>query len=143
MGVKTIDEALKLADFQGLDLVEIAPSAQPPVCKIISYSKFLYQEEQKIKAMKNTKSDLKEIRLTPRIEEHDINTKLNQIMKFLTQGHKVKISMLLKGREVSKPEQGRKIIDSIIDRVKEVGEIQAPPSKDGRGIFLTIHPKKK
>ena len=135
-------EALELAKTAGLDLVEIAATAQPPVCKIINYSKFLYQEEQKSKANRASRTDVKEIRLRPRIEEHDVKTKTNQIIKFLSQGHKVKVSLQFKGREISRPELGNKVIQDLILALTPYAELQAPPAKDGRGIYLTLLPKK-
>jgi len=135
-------EALELAKNAGLDLVEIAATAQPPVCEIINYSKFLYQEEQKSKANRASRTDVKEIRLRPRIEEHDVKTKTNQIIKFLSQGHKVKVSLQFKGREISRPELGNKVIQDLINALTPYAELQAPPAKDGRGIYLTLLPKK-
>lgn len=142
LGVLDIKKALSLAENEGLDLVEIAPNATPPVCKIISISKFNYLEEQKKKANKSSKQDLKEIRLTSRIEDHDFETKVKQITKFLSQGHKVKVSLLFKGRESSKPEAGRRVVDDLLLKISEFGELQSKPSHESRGIFLTIHPKR-
>lgn len=120
----------------------IAENANPPVCKIISYSKFLYLEEQKIKSQKNHRVEIKEIRLTPRIEENDLNTKIKHIRKFILSGDKVKVSLLLKGRENSKPGQGEKIIATIIAELESIADLTSPPSRDGRGFFLTLSPKK-
>jgi len=136
-------EAIKLAESIGLDLVEISPSANPPVCKVVDYSKFLYLEEQKAKQRSKAKKiELKEIKLRPNIDTHDLNTKIKHIEKFLAEGDKIKISVNFKGREATHPEVGKRIILTLIAHFSEMAEVSQPNSKDPKNLILLLAPKK-
>lgn len=138
----SIKEAKTRASYAKLDLVEIAPTAQPPVVKILDYGKFKYEQQQKEKEAKkaNPKHEFKEVRFRVTIEEHDFNTKVNQAIKFLQQGHKVKATVQFKGRQISHPDLGSKIINQLLEALKDVGKPETPPRKDGRNIGVTILP---
>ena len=135
IGIVSREVALKLALEEGLDLVEISPLAKPPVCKILDYSKFLYNEEKKHKAQhKAHKIEIKEVRLRPNIEEHDFNTKKKQIEKFILNGNKVKLSLSFKGREITKPELGMRVMERICQELEPMVEFVSRPTKDGKSI---------
>ncbi|MEA1964268.1 MAG: translation initiation factor IF-3 [Candidatus Aerophobetes bacterium] len=145
LGLFPLKEALKIVQKEGLDLVEVAPDSNPPVCRILDYGKFKYQrEKQRKKARKKQATDtLKEVRLSYKIGEHDLETKLNRISKFLQEGHKVKISLRFKGREMIYRERGEKILERVIQEVEEVGKAESSPSMRGRSIEQYLVPKIK
>ena len=127
-----------------LDLVEIAPSADPPVCRIMDYGKFRYQQSKKIQDAKKTQTviQVKEIRLRPKTEEHDLQVKIRHIKKFLEQQDKVKVSMMFRGREIAYTEIGRKIMEEIRDALLNDGVIDQHPRLEGRNMVMVIAPKK-
>jgi len=143
LGIMSIEEALKAAHDRGLDLVEVAPKADPPVCKIMDYGKFKYQQSKKIQDAKKKQASvqIKEIKLKPRIEEHDLQFKLKSIKKFLSCGNKVKISMIFKGREIIYSEMGRKILERIEGEVAEMGSVEVKPRLEGRNLVMLIGAK--
>jgi len=145
LGVFPLKEALEIAQKEELDLVEVAPDSSPPVCRILDYGKFKYQrEKQKKKARKKQATDtLKEVRLSYKIGEHDFETKLNRISKFLKEGHKVKISLRFKGREMIYRERGKKILERVIQEVEAIGRAETSPSMRGRSIEQYLVPKIK
>ena len=143
VGVLPISEARKLAQEAGLDLVEIVPNAKPPVCKIIDYGKYKYELGKKEKMMKKKQHviHVKEIRLSPKIEEHDFNFKLNHARKFIEQGNKVKVSIPFKGRQLAHVEFGREVIDRFAAELDDIAKLEVAPKMDGR-IMTAIFVKK-
>jgi len=139
-----IKEALALADEQGLDLVEIAPAANPPVCKIMDYKKFLYELKKKQKEIKANaaKIILKEIRLGPNTDDHDFNFKLKHGIKFLEEGAKLKVYVFFKGRSIVYKEQGELILLRFAQEVEDVGRVEQLPKLEGKRMIMLVSPKK-
>lgn len=139
-----LKKAREVAENRGLDLVEVSPDAKPPVCKILDFGKYRFEQSKKIKESKKKQNVIltKEIRLRPKIEEHDFNTKLRQTIGFLRKGYKVKISVRFRGRELSHTDIGRNIINRIIEEVSQVGVVDFNPKFEGRVIVTVISPKK-
>ena len=136
--------ALQEAEKQGLDLVEISPTANPPVCKIVDYQKFLYEQKRKQKEIKanSAKVVVKEIRLGPQTDDHDFNFKLNHAVKFLKEGQKVKVDVFFKGRTIVYKEQGEAILLKFADALMEYGKPEAMPKLEGKRMIMMITPKK-
>ncbi len=143
-GVTSTSDALRLADQLELDLVEISPNADPPVCKIIDYQKFLYQQKKRQKEMKaNTvKVVIKEIRFGPNTDEHDFNFKLNHAKKFLEEGSKVKAFVFFKGRSILFKEQGEILLLRFAQELEELGSVEQMPKLEGKRMTMFISPKK-
>jgi translation initiation factor IF-3 len=143
LGIKPLKEALRLAQEANLDLVNVAPQAKPPVCRIMDYGKYRYEQSKREKeARKNQKIiQVKEVRLSPSIEENDVQTKLNNVKKFLQKGNKVKLTIRFRGREITHQELGRRILDRMADEVKEISEIERPPKLEGRQMIMILTPK--
>jgi translation initiation factor IF-3 len=143
LGIKSRQEALEMAQNVNLDLVMVAPTAKPPVCRIMDYGKFRFEQQKKDKeARKNQKIiNVKEVRLSPTIEEHDFNTKLKNAIKFLENGDKVKASIRFKGRAITHKGIGQRVLDRFSDACKEVGNVESAPKMDGRSMFLMLAPK--
>ncbi len=144
-GVYALRDALRLADELELDLVEISPKADPPVCKIIDYSKFLYQQKKKQKEMKakTVKVIIKEIRFGPNTDEHDFNFKLKHAEKFLKEGAKVKAFVFFKGRSILFKEQGEILLLKLATELEEFGSVEQMPKLEGKRMTMFISPKKK
>ena len=140
----TLGEALAIAARTGLDLVEVSPNASPPVCKIMDYGKFRYQQNKKLQDAKKSQTiiQVKEIRLRPKTEEHDLEVKLKHIKKFLSQGDKVKITMMFRGRELAYTEIGRKIMEELKANLEEISVIDQQPRLEGRNMIMIVAPKK-
>ncbi len=138
-------EALKLARSQGLDLVEVAPTANPPVCRIINYGKYLYQlSKRQHEAKKHQKSiELKEVKFRPRTSEHDFGVKKNHIVEFLQEGNKVKATVTFRGREMAHRNIGMQMIERLIQEVSEVGVVEARPRQEGPNLTAILAPNKK
>lgn len=143
LGVFSREKALELAREQELDLVEVAPFATPPVCRIIDFSKFKYEEEKKKKHILKTQRQhrLKEIRLKPNIEEHDYQTKLKAALNFLSKGNKVKINLFFRGREMAHLDLGKKILDRFMSDITGVANIEREPRLIGKVMSVLIGPK--
>ncbi|WP_142289526.1 translation initiation factor IF-3 [Gottfriedia luciferensis] len=143
LGIKTKQEALELASNVNLDLVMVAPTAKPPVCRIMDYGKFRFEQQKKDKeSRKNQKIiSMKEVRLSPTIEEHDFNTKLRNAIKFLEKGDKVKASIRFKGRAITHKEIGQRVLDRFSAACAEVATVETHPKMDGRSMFLVLAPK--
>jgi translation initiation factor IF-3 len=143
--VASLEKALKMADEMELDLVEISPKAEPPVCKIIDYKKFLYDSKKKQKALKakQTKVVIKEIRFGPNTDEHDFNFKLNHAKKFLQEGAKVKAFVFFKGRTIVFKERGEVLLLKFVDELEEYGLPEAMPKMEGKKMIVNLVPKKK
>lgn len=143
LGVVSLHKALDTARDADLDLVEIAPDANPPVCKIMDFGKFRYKQQMKAKKSKKKqhKVKLKEVRFRPRIEIHDYEMKVNQAKKFLEKGNSVKLTIMFRGREMAHKEDGYELIDQIIEDLSEVGAVDKQPQGEGRFINAVIKPK--
>jgi len=144
IGIKTSAEALEYAYSKGLDLVEIAAQADPPVTKVMDYGKYRYEQEQKAKQARKHQSQIhvKEIKLRPKIQVHDYNTKKGHVERFLNQRAKVKVTIMFRGREQSHPERGRDLLMRLAEDVKEIGQIESPPLQDGRNMVMLLGPTK-
>ena len=143
LGVMSSDEALKLAQSKNLDLVNIAPNAQPPVCKIMDYGKYRFEQAKREKeAKKNQKvMDVKEVRLSLNIDVGDFNTKANHARRFLSDGNKVKVSIRFRGREMAHAENGNGIMDRFAEACAEVGTVEKPAKLEGRSMLMFLVPK--
>lgn len=140
VGILSLSQALTLASEAGLDLVEISPKAQPPVCKILDFGKYMYEESKKTKTQKTTAAKLKEIKLGASIEKNDYLTKLRQAEGFLFKGNKVKLYINLKGRQMSAPQLGVEVVQRMADDLKNVGLPDAKVTLSGRNIFVLLTP---
>ena len=145
VGVVDIEAALAMADEIGLDLVEIAAEANPPVCKIMDFGKYKYEVAQKAREARQNQTHIvvKEVRLTPKIENHDYETKRSAVEKFLKGGDKVKITMKFRGREQTRPELGYKVLQRLAEDVTECGFIEFAPKQEGRSMTMVLGPTKK
>ena len=147
LGIMTPRDALLIARERGIDLIEVAPQAQPPVCKIMDYGKYKYEQAKKEKesAKKHKQSELKDIRLDPRygmLSEHDLQTKVNHARKFLEDGDKVKVTFRFIGGQIRHPEVGRGQLDTFLSRVADVAQIEKPPAMEGRTMYAVLTPNK-
>jgi len=142
--VVTIQEALKIASEMELDLVEISPNAEPPVCKVIDYKKFLYEKKKKEKEIKakTAKVVVKEIRFGPHTDDHDFNFKLKHAQKFLSEGAKVKAYVFFKGRSIVYKEQGETLLLRFANELEDFGKVEMMPKLEGKRMFLMVGPKK-
>jgi translation initiation factor IF-3 len=144
IGIKATNEALEYAYGKNLDLVEVAPQAQPPVVRVMDYGKYRYQEEQKAKLTRKHQSQVhvKEIKLRPKIATQDYETKKGHVVRFLKQRAKVKVTIMFRGRETSHPERGRNLLMRLAEDVKELGVVESPPLLDGRNMVMLLGPTK-
>ncbi|MFM7860037.1 MAG: translation initiation factor IF-3, partial [Candidatus Nanopelagicaceae bacterium] len=144
VGVVDTESALRMADEIGLDLVEIAPDANPPVCKIMDFGKYKYEMAQKAREQRQNQTHIvvKEIRLRPKIETHDYETKRNQVLKFIGSGDKVKVTIQFRGREQSRPELGYNLLQRLAEDVAEVANIEFAPKQEGRNMTMVLGPNK-
>lgn len=144
LGIVSSKEALKMAEEAGLDLVKIAPKAEPPVCKIIDYGKYKYEMVRKEKEAKKKQKtvELKEIRLSPNIESNDLNTKINSARKFISKGDKVKVTLRFRGREMAHMQQSKHILDDFAEALAEIAVVEKAPKVEGRSISLVLAEKK-
>lgn len=142
-GVMSIAAALKLADEAGLDLVEISPGAAPPVCKILDYGKYKYEQQKKAaEARRNQKIvDLKEIKIRPGIEEHDYGVKMKNARRFLEEGDKVKVTMRFRGREMAHQNIGMDLLKRMREELSDIGKVESEPKFEGRQIMMVIAPE--
>ena len=142
IGVKARDEALEYAWAKNLDLVEVAPDANPPVCRVMDYGKYRYDQEQKQKLARKHQSTItiKEIKLRPKIDPHDYATKKGHVVRFLRQRDKVKVTIMFRGREMSHPERGRALLERLAEDVSELGVIESSPIQDGRNMVMLLAP---
>ncbi len=142
IGIKPLPEALDIARELDLDLVEVAAEANPPVCRIMDYGKFKYETSQRAKESRKKASSvsLKEMKYRPKIGQGDFNTKTAKVEKFLSDGHKVKITIMFRGREVFHPELGREILERVAENVETVGKVDQFPKLDGRNMTMVLSP---
>ena len=143
--IMQVKEAIALAEEKGLDLVEIAPTANPPVCKILDYKKFLYEQKKKQKEVKANASKIvvKEIRLGPNTDDHDFNFKIKHAQKFLEDGAKVKVYVFFKGRSIVYKEKGEVVLLRFAQELEEIGKVEQMPKLEGKRMIMFISPKKK
>ena len=144
LGIKATKEALAHAESKGLDLVEVAAQADPPVAKVMDYGKYRYEQEQKAKLARKHQSQIhvKEIKLRPKIGKHDYETKKGHVVRFLNQRAKVKVTIMFRGRENLHPERGRALLMRLYEDVKEIGQIESNPELDGRNMIMVLGPTK-
>jgi len=145
VGLKTRDEALEYAWGKNLDLVEVAPDANPPVCRVMDYSKYKYEQEQKQKLARKHQSTItiKEIKLRPKIDPHDYETKKGHVLRFLRSRDKVKVTIMFRGREMYHPERGRSLLLRLAEDVKDLAMIESDPLQDGRNMVMMLAPHKE
>ncbi len=145
VGIVPTDQALKLAVEADLDLVEIAPQGRPPVCKLMDYGKFKYENAQKARESRRNQTNviIKEMKLRPKIDKHDYETKKGHVVRFLGAGDKVKITIMFRGREQHRPELGFRLLQKLAEDVQELGFVESSPKQDGRNMTMVIGPHKK
>src|SRR6202163_3280698 len=145
LGIRPLPEALAIARQLDLDLVEVAPLANPPVCRIMDYGKYKFDEAQKAKESrrKTTSVGIKEMKYRPKIGPGDFDTKTRQVLKFLNDGHKVKVTIMFRGREVFHPELGKKILDRVAEHVDGTARVESDPRLDGRNMVMVLAPDKR
>ncbi|WP_310528862.1 translation initiation factor IF-3 [Nocardioides sp.] len=145
VGIVPTDQALKLAQEADLDLVEIAPQGRPPVCKLMDYGKFKYENAQKAREARRNQTNviIKEMKLRPKIDAHDYETKKGHVVRFLKAGDKVKITIMFRGREQHRPELGFRLLQKLAEDVTELGFIESSPKQDGRNMIMVLGPHKK
>ncbi len=144
LGVMSAKEAMKLAEAAELDLVKIAPTAKPPVCKIIDYGKYRYEQARKEKEAKKKQKtvDVKEVRLSPNIDKNDLNTKVNSAKKFIQKGDKVKVTLRFRGREMAHMQTSKHILDDFAEMLKDVASVEKPAKLEGRSISMVLTEKR-
>ncbi len=144
VGIVRIEDALRLAQEADLDLVEVAPMARPPVCKLMDYGKFKYESAQKAREARRNQAltVIKEMKLRPKIDPHDYETKKGHVERFLRQGDKVKVTIMFRGREQSRPELGFRLLQRLADDVSELGFVESAPRQDGRNMIMVMAPHK-
>jgi len=145
LGIRPLPEALTIARQLDLDLVEVAPLANPPVCRIMDYGKYKFDEAQKAKESRRrtTSVGIKEMKYRPKIGPGDFDTKTRQVLKFLNEGHKVKVTIMFRGREVFHPELGKKILDRVAEHVDGTARVESDPRLDGRNMVMVLAPDKR
>ena len=144
LGIMSSREAFKLAQEAELDLVKIAPKAQPPVCKIIDYGKYRYEQARKDKEAKKKQKtiEVKEIRISPNIDTNDLNTKVNNAKKFISKGNKVKVTLRFRGREMTHVQQSKHILDDVAEMLKDVASVEKPAKLEGRNMSMVLTEKR-
>ena len=144
LGLFAVRDAQRIADEQNLDLVEIAPNAEPPVCKVMDYRKFKYDQDRKAKAArkKQVKVEIKEMKFRPKIDVGDYETKKAHVLRFLKKGAKVKVTIMFRGREMAHPEQGLNVLDRLAEDLREVASVEQKPKMEGRNMHMLVAPLK-
>ncbi|MCX6420990.1 MAG: translation initiation factor IF-3 [Actinobacteria bacterium] len=145
VGIVRIDDALRLAQESDLDLVEVAPMAKPPVAKLMDYGKFKYEAAVKLREARKNQAHtiIKEMKLRPKIDPHDYETKKGHVVRFLKAGDKVKITIMFRGREQSRPELGLRLLNKLAEDVGEIGFVESSPKQDGRNMLMVLAPLRK
>src|SRR6187549_547761 len=143
LGVMPTHEALRLAEEKGLDLVEISPRSQPPVCRIMDYGKYKYDEAKKKQQARKRAStvETKEIKFRPKTEEHDMDFKVKHVRRFLEGGNKVRLAVVFRGREITHPQTGMAVLNRVVDRCSDLATVEATPNMEGRRMIMVIAPK--
>ena len=145
IGIKPLPEALTIAREADLDLVEVAAQANPPVCRIMDYGKYKYEAAQKAKESRRKASNvsIKEMKYRPKISKGDFDTKTRKVERFLQDGHKVKVTLTYRGREMAHPELGRRILDEVVEAIEQVGRVEIFPRVDGRNMTMVLAPDRR
>jgi translation initiation factor IF-3 len=143
LGVMVVQEALRLAEEQGLDLVEVAPEAKPPVCRIMDYGKYRYQQSKRLQQAKKKQKviSVKEIKLRPKTEEHDYQFKTQHVRRFLQDGHKTKVTVVFRGREIAHAELGRQMLERVATDMEDIGAVEQMPQQEGRNMTMVLMPR--
>lgn len=143
LGILSLEEALSAAREEGLDLVEVAPNADPPVCKIMDYGKFRYQQSKRSQEAKKKQTviQVKEVKLRPKTDEHDVQTKLRHIRRFLAQKDKAKVTVIFRGREIAFKDRGERVLQRILEELKDEVVVEMPPKMEGRNLVMILAPK--
>lgn len=143
VGILPLKEAMKIAEEQGLDLVAVSPNSNPPVCRIMNYGKYKYQQNKRLQEARKhqTVIQVKEVKIRPRTEDHDFQFKLRHVKRFLGEGNKVKISMLFRGREIAHPEFGKDLLNRFIEEVKDLAVVEQAPRLEGRNMVMILSTK--
>ncbi len=144
IGVVSVSEALRMAELRELDLVEISPNANPPVCKIMDFAKFIYEQQKREKVQKKQQSSqqLKELRFTARTASHDFNFKVRHAREFLTEGNKVKATVMFRGREIVHQKVGEDLLNKLIEEVQDIAKLDSPPKLEGKKMSIMLSPDK-
>lgn len=145
LGILPLREALALAESQQLDLVEVSPTAVPPVCRIMDYGKFKYQQSKKLQEAKKkqVQVQLKEVKLRPKTDEHDLQFKIKHVRRFLEEGNKAKITVVFRGREITHQELGMNALDNFAAELQDIGIVEVKQKMEGRSMFIIVAPKTK
>lgn len=145
LGILTLHEALLLAESSQLDLVEVSPTAVPPVCRIMDFGKFKYQQSKKQQEAKKkqVQVQLKEVKLRPKTDEHDLQFKIKHVRRFLEEGNKSKITVVFRGREITHMELGQTALDKFVEELQDIALIEVKPKMEGRNMFIIVAPKTK
>ena len=143
LGIMATRDALRMAEEQHLDLVEVAPKAKPPVCRIMDFGTYRYEQQKREKEAKKKQKivTIKEVKLRPNIEQHDFNVKLKNALRFLEEGNKVKVTIMFRGRELSHPELGREVLDRVSEQLKELVSIERDAKLEGKNMTMILAPK--
>lgn len=142
MGVLPLHEALRLVEAQGLDLVEVAPDAQPPVCRMMDYGKYRYEQRKKSHGpKKHSAFEIKEVKMGSRTDPHDVVHKVRNIRQFIERGQRVKVSVFFRGREITHPELGRQMLRGVVDQVLDIAKLDIEPRLEGRSMAMLLTPK--
>jgi translation initiation factor IF-3 len=143
LGIVSAQEALRLAEEQGLDLVEVAPDAKPPVCRIMDYGKYKYQQSKRLQQAKKRQKviSIKEIKLRPKTEEHDYRFKTEHVRRFLQDGHKTKVTVVFRGREIAHTDLGLRMLERIVSDIEDIGLVEQTPRQEGRNMTIVLSPR--
>jgi len=143
LGIMGVREALAVAEERGLDLVEVAPNAAPPVCRILDYGKFKYQQKKKTQEARKrqTQVQIKEVKIRPKTEEHDYQFKVRNARRFIEQKNKVKVTVVFRGRELAHPDIGRSIMERVAQEVQDIANVEKPASMEGRAMTMILAPR--
>jgi translation initiation factor IF-3 len=143
LGIMTVQDAIRLAEEQGLDLVEVAPEARPPVCRVMDYGKYKYQQSKRLQQAKKKQKviSVKEIKLRPKTEEHDYQFKTQHVRRFLQDGHKTKVTVVFRGREMAHTELGRQMLDRVATDLQDIGAMEQTPRQEGRNMTMVLSPR--
>jgi translation initiation factor IF-3 len=143
LGIMAVQEAIQLAEEQGLDLVEVAPDARPPVCRIMDFGKYKYQQSKRLQQAKKKQKviSVKEIKLRPKTEEHDYQFKTQHVRRFLQDGHKTKVTIVFRGRELAHTELGRQMLDRVATDLQDIGAVEQTPRQEGRNMTMVLSPR--
>lgn len=145
LGIILIQEARRIAENRGYDLIEISPNANPPVCKLLDYGKFRYEQmkKEKLQRKHQQQTQVKEIRLHPNTDDHDFEYKARHVRRFLEEGNKVKATVIFKGREITYQDQGKDILQRLLEKVEDITKVEQEPKMEGRSMIMMLAPDKK